>query len=46
MDANNEPIVFQIPDYLICRITLELMEDPVITDSGHVYERSAIQEHI
>lgn len=35
-----------IPDYLQCKITLDLMEDPVITDSGQTYERSAIEEHM
>jgi STIP1 family protein 1 len=37
--ASNEQIVFSIPDYLQCRITLEIMEDPVMTDSGQTYER-------
>jgi len=46
INATNEPIVFQIPDYLCCRVTLDLMEDPVITDSGQCYERTAIEEHI
>jgi hypothetical protein len=27
----NENVVFEIPDYLICNITLDLMEDPVTT---------------
>lgn len=46
MISINENIVFQIPDYLICNITLDLMEDPVTTQSGQTYERSAIEEHI
>jgi STIP1 family protein 1 len=46
MNSINENVVFQIPDYLICNITLDLMEDPVITESGHTYERTAIEEHI
>ena len=31
--------------HLFCPITHELMVDPVITDDGHTYERSAIQEY-
>jgi STIP1 family protein 1 len=34
--------MFQIPDYLVCKITLDIMEEPVTTDSGQTYERSAI----
>jgi hypothetical protein len=37
LEASNEQPVFSIPDYLTCRITLELMEDPVTTDSGQTY---------
>lgn len=36
----------QIPDYFICKITFDIMEDPVTTDSGQTYERSAIEECI
>jgi len=43
LDASNERVVFSIPEYLQCRITLDLMEDPVITDCGQTYERSAIE---
>ena len=38
--------MFSIPEYLICKITFELMEDPVVTDCGQCYERSAIEEHM
>ena len=31
---------------MVCKITFELMEDPVTTDSGQTYERMAIEEHI
>ena len=31
------------PDHFICPITLQLMEDPVISKYGHSYERSAIE---
>eukprot|EP00347_Sterkiella_histriomuscorum_P006176 403353770 len=35
----------EIPDYLLCRITDDLMENPVIIQSGFTYEKSAILEH-
>jgi STIP1 family protein 1 len=35
-----------VPDYLCCKITLDLFRDPVITPSGLTYERSVIMEHI
>lgn len=34
-----------LPDHLCCKITLELMEDPVTTQLGHTYERSAVEDH-
>lgn len=34
-----------MPDYLLCRITDELMEEPVILDSGFTYEKSQIIKH-
>jgi len=33
-------------DELICPITLEVIDDPVITKDGHVYERAAITKWI
>ena len=32
------------PRQLVCPITMELMEDPVIAADGHTYERSAIEQ--
>lgn len=32
------------PDEFVCSITFELMEDPVVCDDGHTFERSAIEE--
>jgi STIP1 family protein 1 len=46
VEATDEQLVFTIPDYLICRITLDLMEDPVTTDSGQTYEREALEQHL
>lgn len=37
INASDEKIVFTIPDYLICKITFEIMEEPVVTDSGQTY---------
>ncbi|MHB9147779.1 MAG: U-box domain-containing protein [Candidatus Amoebophilus sp.] len=33
-----------IPDECFCPITQEIMEDPVIAQDGHTYERAAIQQ--
>ena len=33
-----------IPEEFICPITLEIMEDPVLCEDGHTYERKAIQQ--
>lgn len=37
---------FQVPDYLCCRISLDIFRDPVITPSGGTYERSVILDHL
>ena len=34
-----------IPDYLICRISDDLMDEPVMLSSGFTYEKSMIQQH-
>jgi len=36
----------EAPDYFCCKITFDLMMDPVMTPSGVSYERSAIEEHL
>ncbi|GMN50226.1 hypothetical protein TIFTF001_019380 [Ficus carica] len=36
----------EVPDYLCCKITLEIFRDPVITPSGVTYERSVILDHL
>lgn len=46
LNASNERVAFVVPEYLLCKITFDLMEDPVVTDSGQTYERSAIEEHM
>eukprot|EP00931_Biecheleriopsis_adriatica_P088333 TRINITY_DN62679_c0_g1_i1.p1 TRINITY_DN62679_c0_g1~~TRINITY_DN62679_c0_g1_i1.p1 ORF type:complete len:529 (+),score=65.77 TRINITY_DN62679_c0_g1_i1:44-1630(+) len=32
-----------IPESFVCPITQEIMEDPVVTHDGHVYDRTSIQ---
>ena len=34
----------EIPDEFLCPITQELMEDPVSTEDGHVYDRKSIEQ--
>jgi hypothetical protein len=29
----------EVPDYLLCRITDELMDEPVVLESGFTYEK-------
>lgn len=36
----------EVPDYLCCRITLDILRDPIITPSGHTYERAVILQHL
>jgi STIP1 family protein 1 len=34
-----------VPQYLICPITDDLMEEPVVLQSGFTYEKCNIQKH-
>ncbi|XP_039133098.1 E3 ubiquitin-protein ligase CHIP-like [Dioscorea cayenensis subsp. rotundata] len=36
----------QVPDYLCCKITLDIFRDPVVTPSGITYERAVLLEHL
>lgn len=36
----------RVPDYLCCKITMEVMLDPVTTPDGITYEKSSILEHL
>ncbi|XP_048139174.1 E3 ubiquitin-protein ligase CHIP isoform X3 [Rhodamnia argentea] len=36
----------EVPDYLCCKITLDIYRDPVITPSGITYERAVLLEHL
>ncbi|XP_021749635.1 E3 ubiquitin-protein ligase CHIP-like [Chenopodium quinoa] len=44
--AGEHDIPSEVPDYLCCRITLDIFRDPVITPSGVTYERAIILEHL
>lgn len=35
----------EVPDYLVCRITDELMNEPVTLQSGFTYEKEQILKH-
>jgi STIP1 family protein 1 len=35
-----------VPDFLCCKISFEVMKDPVVTPSGITYERAVITEHL
>jgi len=37
---------YEIPDELCCKITMELMEEPVVAQSGMTYEKSALMDHL
>jgi STIP1 family protein 1 len=43
--ADDHYKVRNVPDYFLCKITFEIMRDPVITPNGITYERRAILEH-
>ncbi|KAE8662374.1 E3 ubiquitin-protein ligase CHIP [Hibiscus syriacus] len=36
----------EVPDYLCCKIALDIFRDPVITPSGVTYERAMILDHL
>ncbi|XP_020680137.1 E3 ubiquitin-protein ligase CHIP [Dendrobium catenatum] len=36
----------EVPDYLCCKITLDIFRDPVITPCGVTYERKALLDHL
>ena len=35
-----------VPDFLCCKISYDIMKDPVVTPSGVTYERAVISEHL
>lgn len=36
----------QVPEFLCCKITMDLYRDPVITPSGVTYERAVLLDHL
>ncbi|CAA7396579.1 unnamed protein product [Spirodela intermedia] len=36
----------EVPDYLCCKITLDIFRDPVITPCGITYERGVLLDHL
>ncbi|CAH9129384.1 unnamed protein product [Cuscuta epithymum] len=44
--ASEDDTPTEVPDYLCCKITLEIFRDPVITPSGFTYERAIILNHL
>ncbi|KAL1297041.1 hypothetical protein AAFC00_004632 [Neodothiora populina] len=36
----------EVPDHLVDAITFEIMHDPVVTKTGHSYERATLLEHL
>ncbi|XVF72322.1 hypothetical protein PTKIN_Ptkin12aG0111900 [Pterospermum kingtungense] len=45
-EAGEADIPGEVPDYLCCKITLDIFRDPVITPSGVTYERAVILDHL
>ena len=35
-----------VPDRFCCKISMDVMMDPVVTPSGVTYERSSLREHL
>ncbi|GAB2282424.1 hypothetical protein Dimus_016968 [Dionaea muscipula] len=44
--AAEDDIPTDVPDYLCCKITLDIFRDPVITPSGVTYDRADILNHL
>ncbi|KAM3136167.1 hypothetical protein pb186bvf_011789 [Paramecium bursaria] len=42
----DKPPNLEIPHYFICKITLDIMENPVTVESGHSYEKDVLIEHL
>lgn len=45
MGDPNKKRKLEIPEYLICKITLDIMENPVITEAGICYEKEVLIQH-
>ena len=45
LDSDRDARPLEVPDYLKCPITDELMDEPVVIQSGHTYEKEMIMKH-
>ncbi|KAJ8558287.1 hypothetical protein K7X08_005053 [Anisodus acutangulus] len=45
-EAAEDDTPTEVPDYLCCKITLDIFRDPIITPSGVTYERAVILDHL
>ncbi|KAJ9212084.1 hypothetical protein DTO166G4_6361 [Paecilomyces variotii] len=46
ISSNGEIQERVVPDYLVDGITFEIMHDPVVTPSGHSFDRIGIEKHV
>lgn len=46
LKAAKDDMPTEVPDYLCCKITLDIFRDPVIVPSGVTYERAVIVDHL
>ncbi|XP_021907267.1 E3 ubiquitin-protein ligase CHIP [Carica papaya] len=46
LKAAEDDMPTEVPDYLCCKITLDIFRDPVIVPSGVTYERAVIVDHL
>mmetsp|Transcript_1734 Transcript_1734/g.1840 ORF Transcript_1734/g.1840 Transcript_1734/m.1840 type:complete len:340 (+) Transcript_1734:48-1067(+) len=44
-ETSNQYKPTEIPDHLTCSITFEMLKDPIVIESGHTYEETAIESH-
>ena len=45
LDNDRDQRPLEVPDYLKCPISDDLMEEPVVIQSGHTYEKAMITKH-
>ncbi len=45
LDRDSDHKLLDVPDFLKCPISDELMQEPVVIQSGHTYEQEMIKKH-
>ena len=45
LDNSEEQKALEVPDFLKCPISDDLMDEPVVIQSGHTYEKAMIIKH-